>query len=67
MITMSHVFWKLDLLLCINILGKASLAVAVRARMPSVYSLHVSFLVCHFCRYCRFLLESVKTDKNVTD
>ena len=35
MVTASHVFWELDLLLCINVFGKASLAVTVRASMPS--------------------------------
>jgi hypothetical protein len=35
MITTPHVFRELDLLLCINVFRKASLAVTVRASMPS--------------------------------
>ena len=35
MVTTSYILWELDLLLCINVLGKASLTVTVRASMPS--------------------------------
>lgn len=35
MVTTSHVLGELDLLLCVNVLGKASLAVAVWASVPS--------------------------------
>ncbi|ABR41283.1 hypothetical protein BVU_3672 [Phocaeicola vulgatus ATCC 8482] len=35
MVTTTYVIRELDLLLCINVFGKASLAVTVRASMPS--------------------------------
>ena len=58
MVTTPHVLRELDLLLRINILGKAYLAVAVRARVPSADTF-VGLSYESMCTHCMFLFWCV--------